>query len=63
MDAYHHVTRARHGLRFLDKDQLRARYPRGGVRLGSKRYRVFDTLFDLPEGCIYSGLIELKNHG
>jgi HAD superfamily 5'-nucleotidase-like hydrolase len=63
VDAYQHVTRARHGLHFLEKDQLRERYPRGGVRLGSKRYRVFDTLFDLPEGCIYSGLIELKSQG
>lgn len=62
IDAYNHVTRARHGLRFLDKDQLRARYPRGGVRLGSRRYRVFDTLFDLPEGCIYSGLVDLKDN-
>ena len=63
IDAYNHVTRARHGLRFLDKEQLRSRYPRGGVRLGSKRYRVFDTLFDLPEGCLYSGLVEIKDAG
>jgi 5'-nucleotidase len=63
IDAYNHVTRARHGLHFLEKEQLRARYPRGGVRLGSRRYRVFDTLFDLPEGCLYSGLIELKKNG
>lgn len=63
VDAYHHVTRARHGLTFLDKEQMRSRYPRGGVRLGSQRYRVFDTLFDLPEGCIYSGLVALKEQG
>lgn len=62
IDAYNHVTRARHGLRFLEKDQLRARYPRGGVRLGTGRYRVFDTLFDLPEGCIFSGLVDLKDN-
>jgi FMN phosphatase YigB (HAD superfamily) len=33
------------------------------VRLSSRRYRVFDTLFDLPEGCIYSGLVEMKETG
>jgi 5'-nucleotidase len=62
-DAYHHVTRARHGHRFLEKDELRERYPRGGVRLGSPRYRVFDTLFEMPEGCIYSGIVELRAAG
>jgi 5'-nucleotidase len=59
IDAYNHVTRARHGRRFLDKEDRRRRYPRGGIRLGSKRYRVFDTLFDLPEGSLYAGLVDL----
>ena len=63
VDAYNHVTRARHGFRFLDKDELRQRYPRGGVRLGSPRYRVFDTLFEMPEGCIYSGIVEMQAAG
>jgi len=31
--------------------------------LGSKRYRIFDTLFDLPEGCIFAGLVQLKDSG
>jgi 5'-nucleotidase len=61
VDAYNHVTRVRHGLHFLEKEQARSLYPRGGVRLGTRRYRVFDTLFDLPEGCLYSGLVELKD--
>ena len=60
VDAYNHVTRARHGRRFLEREERRNRYPMGGIRLGSSRYRVFDTLFDLPEGCLYAGLVELK---
>jgi HAD superfamily 5'-nucleotidase-like hydrolase len=60
IDAYNHVTRARHGRKFLDKEERRRRYPRGGIRLGSRRYRVFDTLFDLPEGCLYAALVDLK---
>ncbi len=60
VDAYNHVTRARHGFRFLDKEEKRSLYPRGRIRTGSPRYRVFDTLFDMPEGCILSGLVDLK---
>ncbi len=60
IDAYNHVTRARHGRKFLDRDERRNRYPRGGIRLGTTRYRVFDTLFDLPEGSLYASLVHLK---
>jgi len=63
LDAYNHVTRARRGFRFLEKDELREMYPRGDVRLTTERYRIFDTLFDMPEGCIFSGLMELKENG
>jgi 5'-nucleotidase len=60
-DAYNHVTRARHGRKFLDREERRSRYPMGGIRLGTPRYRVFDTLFDLPEGCLYAGLVDLMS--
>lgn len=63
IDAFNHVTRARHGMRFLEKDELRAHYPSGGLRLGTPRYRVFDTLFDLPEGCIFAGMMDLQARG
>lgn len=57
VDAYHHVTRARHGERFLDKEDRRDLYSSGRVRLGTSRYRSFDTLFDLPEGSLYTALV------
>ena len=60
VDAYNHVTRARHGLEFLDKQERRRLYPSTGVRMTPKRYRVFDTLFDLPEGSLYTALVELR---
>jgi len=63
LDAYNHVTRARRGFRFLEKEEIREAYSRGDLRLGSDRYRIFDTLFDMPEGCIFSGLMELKETG
>jgi len=63
VDAYSHVTRARHGFRFLDKDEIRVQYDRGDLRLAPDRFRVFDTLFDMPEGCIYSGVLDLRARG
>ncbi|MCP4574413.1 MAG: HAD-IG family 5'-nucleotidase [bacterium] len=63
IDAHGHLTRVRHGDRFLDKDERRRGYPRGRIRIGNARYRVFDTLFDLPEGCLYSGIVALAEKG
>ena len=63
IDAHGHLTRVRHGGRFLEKEERRRRYPRGRIRIGSDRYRVFDTLFDLPEGCLYTGIVELHELG
>ncbi|MCP4292298.1 MAG: HAD-IG family 5'-nucleotidase [bacterium] len=63
LDAYNHVTRARRGFRFLEKDEIRQAYSSGDVRLSGQRYRIFDTLFDMPEGCIFSGLMDLKENG
>ncbi len=61
VDTYSYVSRVRHGDRFLTRDERRATYKRGRIRIGSDRYRVFDTLFDLPEGCLYAGLVALKD--
>jgi len=61
VDAYNYVSRVRHGGRFLVKDERRQVYKRGRIRIGSDRYRVFDTLFDLPEGCLYTALVDLKD--
>jgi len=61
VDSFNYVSRARHGLRFLAKEERREVYKRGRIRIGSERYRVFDTLFDLPEGCLYAGLVDLKD--
>lgn len=58
IDGHGHITRARHGSLFLDRDQRRGSYPRGRTRIGTPRYRVFDTLFDLPEGSLYTALVE-----
>jgi HAD superfamily 5'-nucleotidase-like hydrolase len=61
IDAYSHISRARHGLHFLEKEEKKRQYPRGRIRIGKDRYRIFDTLFDMPEGILYAGLVELKD--
>jgi len=61
VDDYNYVSRVRHGDKFLTKDERRQEYKRGRIRIGSDRYRVFDTLFDLPEGSLYAALVLLKN--
>ncbi len=61
VDAYNYVSRVRHGGRLLTRDERRRLYKRGRIRIGSERYRVFDTLFDLPEGSLYSVLVALKD--
>jgi 5'-nucleotidase len=63
LDGHGHITRARHGSQFLDRDQRRGAYPRGRLRIGTPRYRVFDTLFDLPEGSLYTALVDLSVGG
>ena len=61
IDAYDYVARVRHGGRLLQRDERRRAYKRGRIRLGAARYRVVDTLFDLPEGSLYSELVALKD--
>lgn len=61
IDGYSHISRARHGLNFLEKDEKRRQYKRARIRIGKDRYRIFDTLFDMPEGILYAGLVDLKD--
>ncbi len=63
LDGHGHITRARHGTQFLERDQRRSAYPRGRTRIGTPRYRVFDTLFDLPEGSLYTALVDRMARG
>ncbi len=60
-DAYGYVSRVRHGRRLLTREERRQTYKRGRLRLSPDRYRIFDTLFDLPEGCLYIELVSLKD--
>ena len=60
-DSHGYVSRVRHGARALAREERRDVYKRGRLRLSQDRYRVFDTLFDVPEGCLYAELVRLKD--
>jgi len=60
VDTHGYVARVRHGGKLLSRDERRKYYKRGRIRLSPKRYRVVDTLFDLPEGSLYTELVTLK---
>ncbi len=61
MDANNYVSRVRHGETLLAHDERKTTYKRGRIRQTAKRYRVVDTLFDLPEGSLYTALVKLKD--
>ncbi len=61
LDAYGYVARVRHGSTRLDREARRRYYKRGRIRLSPARYRIVDTLFDLPEGSLYTALVDLRD--
>jgi HAD superfamily 5'-nucleotidase-like hydrolase len=59
MDEHRYVTTAFHGTRPLS-DQMRKRiYANRRIRLSSASYSVIDTLFSLPEICLYAQMVDL----
>ncbi|HCF57238.1 MAG TPA: HAD family hydrolase, partial [Myxococcales bacterium] len=59
MDRYAHVGRAYHGRRLLDADEKRRLYRDEKISLKAERFAWIDTLFALPEACLYAEIIEL----
>ncbi len=59
MDRYRHVGRAYHGRRRLGSDEKRAVYRNEKVSFKGERFAWIDTLFALPEACLYAEIIEL----
>src|SRR5437763_6296013 len=59
MDRHNHVGRCYHGRRELKLDERRALYQKNEkIRLSLPRFDWIDTLFGLPEACIYGEIIE-----
>src|SRR3989442_7925925 len=59
MDRHNHVGRCYHGRRELKLDDRRALYQKNEkIRLSLPRFAWIDTLFSLPEACLYAEIIE-----
>src|SRR5512138_2921740 len=59
MDRHNHVGRCYHGRRKLTEDVIRRLYRNEKIHLSSPRFAWIDTLFALPEACLFAEVIEL----
>jgi 5'-nucleotidase len=59
MDRFGYVGRAYHGRRMLDGPTWRRLYRDQRIRKREPQYAWIDTLFALPEACMFAGIIEL----
>ncbi|MDC0706857.1 HAD-IG family 5'-nucleotidase [Stigmatella sp. ncwal1] len=59
MDRFGHVGRVWHGLRPIKSETKRELYRNKRIRPSNPRFAWNDTLFALPETCLYAGIIEL----
>lgn len=55
---FRHVGKAWHGLRELN-DEERSRYRKDIPQISSARYRLLDTLFEIPEAYVFAMLVDL----
>ncbi|HEY3452173.1 MAG TPA: HAD-IG family 5'-nucleotidase [Myxococcales bacterium] len=58
MDRFRHVGRAYHGRALLASDEKRRVYRGEKIDLKSERFAWIDTLFALPEACLYAEVVE-----
>jgi len=58
MDRHNYVGRCYHGRQLLPIDERRALYQNEKIRLSLPRFAWIDTLFSLPEACLYAEIIE-----
>jgi HAD superfamily 5'-nucleotidase-like hydrolase len=58
MDRHNHVGRCYHGRRALPAEEMHRLYRNEKIHLSSPRFAWIDTLFALPEGCLFAEIIE-----
>jgi HAD superfamily 5'-nucleotidase-like hydrolase len=58
-DRHNHVGRCYHGRKPLRPDELKRLYRDEKIHLSSPRFAWIDTLFALPEACLFAEIIEL----
>jgi 5'-nucleotidase len=63
MDRHNHVGRGHHGRRPIPDEALKRLYREEKIHLSSPRFAWIDTLFALPEACLFAEAIELTESG
>lgn len=63
MNRHRYVGRAYLGRQFLEPGERARLYRQEPINPGSDRFYFVDTLFELPEVCLFSELVELGNRG
>lgn len=63
MDGHRHVGRVFHGMRRLEKSEMKRVYRRDRVRLMRNRYGSLDTLFEVPETYLYARMVDMIDAG
>jgi HAD superfamily 5'-nucleotidase-like hydrolase len=58
MNRYKFVTKGYHGMRELEKEELRQLYHSKKIRPATPRYHWIDTLYALSEAAVYAALVE-----
>jgi 5'-nucleotidase len=58
LDRHNHPGRVFHGRRPLTQEERRALYRREKIRFVPPRFALVDTLFSLPEVCLYADLVD-----
>ncbi len=58
MDRFKHVQKGYHGMRRLERDELRTLYQSKRVRPNGARYHWVDTLYALSEAAVYARVID-----
>src|ERR1043166_3023220 len=59
MDTHGRVGRVFHGRRRLTAEEVREHYKNAKIRLSSTSFASVDTLFSMPEACLYANLVDL----
>lgn len=63
MDRFRHVGRAYHGRTLLPSEEKKRVYRGEKIDLKSERFAWIDTLFALPEACLYAEVVETLEAG
>jgi 5'-nucleotidase len=61
LDRHNHAGRVFHGRRRLSSEERRQLYQREKISFTPPRFALVDTLFSLPEMCLYADLVEFMN--